>query len=330
MDEFLAKRELKRYSFLILIGLLIFLSYLILRPYLISLISAFILAFLARPAYVFLEKKIGKTGAGFACIVLMIVVVILPFALVVFGTINEAAHYIEGGSLREFAESLSSMSLINYLGLENVDFDSLVKQGLSFFISHLTPIISRFASFLISLFILFLGFYTFLLNWDFLSNELKNYLPFKDKKKVGDELANATRSIVYGALLIGLIEFIIAAAGFYLIGVDSYLLLSSLIFFSAFIPGIGPGAIWVPTAIYYLLFGNYFSAVGVIILGLIISFGVDTFFRAKITEKNTSISSLVMLLGIFGGVAVFGLFGFIVGPLILDYTIKLAKEIVNE
>src|SRR3989338_2638069 len=69
--------------------------------------------------------------------------------------------------------------------------------------------------------------------------------------------------------------------------------------------------------------------VGVIIVGLIISLVIEILLRNKLVGSSTGINPLVMLIGIIGGMTIFGLFGFIIGPLILVYTLKLIQQTVS-
>ena len=69
------------------------------------------------------------------------------------------------------------------------------------------------------------GLYYILTNWNYLSNELKNYLPFKNKQKISKEIELATKGLVFGSVLIAAIEFVIAVIGFYLSGINFYLIL---------------------------------------------------------------------------------------------------------
>lgn len=328
--ESLHRSDFKKYFFWLFVALLLFLSYLMLKPYLATLVSAFILSFLVRPVYNYLEGKIGKSASALVCILLVICLVVLPFSFVVGGIINQAKGYAETNSLKDFANFFFSLPLVENLGIEFESLDFIIKQSLGFLVSLLQPLLSHIISFFIALFILFIGMYYILVDWDLLGAKLKHYIPFKEKEIISREISEVTKNIVYGTFLVGLIEFAVAGAGFFIFGVDAYLLLSSIIFFSAFIPGIGPGIIWVPTVIFYLMSGNIGTAIGVLIVGLIISVGIDTLLRGKIVGKKTKINSFVMLLGIFGGVAVFGLFGFIIGPLILVYTLRLLEEGLKE
>ena len=126
-----------------------------------------------------------------------------------------------------------------------------------------------------------------------------------------------------------LIEFVVGVIGFYLVGVKAYILLPALIFLFAFIPGLGPVLVWGPLAIFYIALQDYPTGIGVIIVGLIISLVIEILLRNKLVGSSTGINPLVMLIGIIGGMTIFGLFGFIIGPLILVYTLKLIQQTVS-
>ena len=91
-----------------------------------------------------------------------------------------------------------------------------------FFISLFSSALSYIPSLIISVIVLVFGIYYILVNFDNLSTELKNYLPFQDKNKIAREIDESTKAIIHGAFLIAIIEFAIAVVGFYLSGVNSY------------------------------------------------------------------------------------------------------------
>ncbi|MEK6854950.1 MAG: AI-2E family transporter [Nanoarchaeota archaeon] len=314
--------KFEKYVFWSVIVVLFALSYFILRPYLIALMSSFILAYLVKPLYDRLVKKLGKSLSALACILIVIVVIILPIGIVVGGITQQAYLYISENSIDRIIEPFVSYFELEKFGIGLKEFS---EKGAVILISLLGDVISYLPAFLLSVFITLFGMYYVLVDWDVLASRLQEYLPFRDKRGISREISDITNSLVYGTLLIGIIEFVVAVAGFYFSGVRLYFLLSALVFLFAFIPG-GPGIVWIPLFVYYLAAGNYFSAVGVLAVGLILSFVVDTLLRGKILGAKTRINPLIMILGILGGVGVFGIFGFIIGPLILFYAIRLFEE----
>ena len=320
-------KEEAKYIFWGIVILLLILSYFILRPFLVSLISAFVLAYLTKPIYNKLSRKISKYLSAFICILIVIIIVILPLGTITAGIITQANFSLSQNTFSDFLEKVSTSPLLQSL---NIDLEAIKVKIISFVIQLITSAVSYLPFFLLSVFVTLFAMYYILIDWEYLSANLKQFIPFKEKDKTIEEIDRSTKGIIYGMFLIAIIEFIIAFIGFFFSGVKFYLLLPALIFFLAFVPGLGPAAVWVPTAIFYIFAGNYAIAIGVIITGLVLTIGIDTFLINKITSKKSQINPVIMLLGIIGGIAVFGIFGFIIGPLVLAYTIKLVQEGIKQ
>ncbi|MBS3099514.1 AI-2E family transporter [Candidatus Pacearchaeota archaeon] len=318
------KKESGKYFFWAAVVLLIVLSYLILKSYFVALVSAFVLAYLVRPMQIKLKKIFGVSASAFISIAITLLIIVLPILLVVLEIARQAYSLLstDGG----FGELFSSISLSPpFEGTSAVS--NIFNELSSAFFSYLTSFVLSVPHFAVSLFILLVGMYYILVDWEKFSNKLKICIPFQNKEKVSEDIAKVTNILVYGTLLMAFIEFVVSVFGFYLLGIKFSLLLAAMVFFSAFIPFVGPAAIWAPTLLYYLLNGNYFVAGGVLVIGLILSVVVDTLLRAKILGDRSKINPLIMILGLLGGVSVFGAFGFIIGPLVLAYTLEILEEI---
>lgn len=317
-----AKGDFKKYFFWSFVAVLVVLSYVILKSYLIALISAFVLAYLVRPLHKRLKGKIGDSFAAIVSILLILVILIVPIVLVIEGVVQQAYYYLSAGGVSDLFVRISEV--ISAGGMDIAG--NLGDKAISFLAGLLSSTIKSIPSMLISLFITLLGIYYILIEWDSLARKLKEYIPFENTEKISKEVSKVTNVLVYGTLFIGLIEFVVAGLGFYLSGIEFYLLLSALIFFFAFIPGLGPAIVWIPLAVYQFFGGDYVSAVGVLITGLVLSVGIDVLLRGKVLGNRTKLNPLLMIVGIFGGVGFFGVFGFIIGPLVLIYTIELLDE----
>jgi len=325
MGYTIEKEVLQKYVFLALVVMLVIASYFILKPYIVALLSAFVLGFLVKPFHSTISRKTGDRMAAGICIILILLIIFIPFGMIIMALVKESYSYAFSNS---FENVLST--IIGKAGFEldpNI-LETINREGLNFLISLLRPLVSNIFSFFVATFVMFFALYYVLVKWDFIASEIKKFIPFKDREGIAKELSVVTKEIVFGTFLVGLIEFGVALIGFYLLGINSALLLAALIFFTAFIPGIGPGFIWVPLTVYFAIIGSYPAAIGTFVLGLILGFGIDLFLRGILTGKKTNINPLIMLLGIFGGISIFGLFGFIIGPLILVYVIKIMKEVV--
>lgn len=323
------KESFKKYIFIVAIILIIFLTYKIIEPYLLILISAFILAYIIRPIHIKLSKKIPKSLSAMLCILIILLIILIPLTAITGGILNQTQNVLTQENLISIQTKISNFPFLN-----KFDFDSLIKSGASMVANSLLNLTKQIPSLIISIMVLVFGIYYILIDWDPLIKELKKYLSLKEKDKTAKdktakEISSITQNLIYGTLLIALIEFIVAVIGFYFSGVTAYLLIPVAIFFFAFIPGLGPTIVWIPMAIYYAIVQNWPTAIGVLITGIILSTFVDTIIRTKILGKKTKTNPLIMLVGILGGISLFGIFGFIIGPLILIYTIKIMQGIVE-
>jgi len=137
-------------------------------------------------------------------------------------------------------------------------------------------------------------------------------------------------------LLIALIQGALGALGFFLFGISSPLFWGLLMGILSLLPMVGTGLIWVPAALILLLNGIFqdsysliFKGIGLFLYGLLIVSSLDNILRPKLISEKVKIHSAVILLGILGGVYLFGPLGVIVGPLIFSMTLVLLKAYFN-
>jgi predicted PurR-regulated permease PerM len=319
--------HIRKYIFWGIILILIVSSYFIIQPYLIALITSFILAFLVKPVHTLISKRTNQHISAIICILLIIILAILPLATLTTGVVQQAYSSLNDESLRESINQLSNNYILDKI---NLDINDLRSKITNFLIEDISSYLSYLPSLLLSLLIMITSTYYILTSWNFLADKLDDFIPFSNKAKVVSEIAESTKAIVYGTILVAIIEGLVSLIGFSIINIPNSLLMATLIFFFAFIPGIGPAFVWVPVALYYFLTKAYTQSISVLILGLIISIGIDYLVRTKILGDTSKIHPLVMLVGILGGISIFGIFGFIIGPLILIYTIKFLSESVSD
>jgi predicted PurR-regulated permease PerM len=321
------QETIKKYIFWAVVVGLVILSYLIINPYIIPLITAFILAYLVKPLYDKLTPKVHKNIAAIVCIALVTIIIILPLALLAGALANQTTRILSPSQVKPILETVLSLPILQNI---NINVPELTQRFTSWSFSIISDTVSRIPSFAVSLVIIFFGMFYTLVSWDYLSENLKKFIPFKHKEKVAKEISTTTNALVYGSIFIATLEFAFGALGFYISGVKSFLILPAIIFFLAFIPGLGPLVVWIPLAAYPFWPGHIYTALGVVITGLIISMFLDGVFRAKVLGDRAKLNPLLMFIGILGGISLFGVFGFIIGPLILVYTIKLLEQALQQ
>ncbi len=95
----------------------------------------------------------------------------------------------------------------------------------------------------------------------------------------------------------------------------------------AMIPFTGTMVIWLPAGIVALLNQDYFSGIGIIIWGTLFVSSIDNFIRPKVIGNKAKIHPVVILLGLLGGLSLFGFIGIFVGPIVLSIILGLLNEL---
>jgi predicted PurR-regulated permease PerM len=201
---------------------------------------------------------------------------------------------------------------------------------ISFIFVIVGGIASQLPSLLISLVLFLFCVFYILYDWDSLVLNLKKFIPFKNKEKISNDIAHATHGIIYGHILVSFIDFAVTAIVLYLIGIKFSLVIAFLVAVATFIPPIGTSLIFAPLVIYLAMTGDFTNFIYVIILWFALGALVDTYLSTKILAGRAKIHPVIMILGVLGGTSVFGIFGFIIGPLILVYTIKMIEGLLDQ
>jgi predicted PurR-regulated permease PerM len=86
--------------------------------------------------------------------------------------------------------------------------------------------------------------------------------------------------------------------------------------FLSLLPAVGAAIIWVPVAVYFLVTGALWQGVALIAFCVLVIGMVDNIMRPILVGKDTKLPDYVVLISTLGGMALFGLNGFVIGPLI--------------
>ncbi len=166
--------------------------------------------------------------------------------------------------------------------------------------------------------------YYFLKDGIRLKNTIVKYvrtLPYRDCRtglSIINGLKNSLEVLFFSYITMSVIMAAVAWVGFELMGVPYAWILAVLIGITSFLPLIGMAWVYVPLAAYEYLIGNELIALYVLVFGvLVLNVIPDIFLRPYIGAKVGKVHPLTILLGFFGGPALFGMMGFIIGPIIL-------------
>lgn len=310
---------------LIILGLMV-LSYILLKPLLTAIIVGILLAFIFNPLYNFVNKYLKRKNlTAFIMCFILLALIVIPLWYLAPIMINQSIKFYLASQQIDFVKPLSNVFPTLF---QSEQFSNEVASALRTFVTQSTnSLMNGFSKILLNLpticlqlTVIFFTFFFVLRDKDVLVLYIQSLIPFSKEveKKLFKSTREITLSILYGQVVLGVIQGLIAAIGFFIFKAPNALLLAILSAFAGIIPVIGNVIIWLPVAIYFLIAGNTFAALGIVIFGLI-SIMVETLLKPVFVSKFTQLNSSIVLIGIIGGLLVFGVLGVIIGPLILAY-----------
>jgi predicted PurR-regulated permease PerM len=305
--------------------MILYLSYLLVKPFLGALISSITLSYIIYPFYKKINEKVKNKNLSLLIVLVVIIFLLLiPLTLVTYSLIDDMANFlIILKTLR--LESLSFLP--PELGPIFQNYFVGVTENLT---SNILSLLSRFASSIpekmINLFVFLFATPFFLKQGPDLLKKFRVSLPIdkKEKSALLKEFEIVTESMMYSIFFSSLFNALVGGLVFYVFGIPNPLLWAFMMGLLAFIPLIGNVPIWIGGSIYLAIGGNYILAVLLFLIQILVA-NIDSLLVTEIAGRKSKINSFLVLIGIVSGIRVFGPIGIIFGPLILSIMITLIR-----
>ncbi|MEX0932566.1 MAG: AI-2E family transporter [Candidatus Pacearchaeota archaeon] len=323
---------LKKFGAFLILGILLVLSFIILKPILLAIIMGVIFAVVFSPFYdkIFEFTNSKNFSATLICMV-MALIIILPIWFLTPIFIKQSFEVFLFAQQMDFVTPLKAIFPSFFASEEFSEqigsiLFSFVNNLANSLVNGLSKIILNFPIIFFQLVVVFFTLFFFLRDREQLFEYLKSLSPFsKDVEgKLFKSSKEITIAVIYGQVFVGIIQGLITGIGFFIFGVTNALFLMLLAILAGIFPVIGTTIVWLPVSIYLFLADNTFAAFGVIVFG-IFSSSIDNILRPLIVSKRTRIHPLILLVGMIGGLFFFGIIGFILGPLVLAYILIILE-----
>lgn len=141
-------------------------------------------------------------------------------------------------------------------------------------------------------------------------------LPPDDKQELLQQFGTVLRATVKGNLVVALVQGALGGLAFWFLGVTGALLWAVLMAVLSLLPAVGAGLVWAPVAIWLFASGETVSAIGLAAYGVFVIGLVDNLLRPLLVGKDTGMPDYLVLISTIGGIAVMGINGFVIGPVI--------------
>lgn len=318
--------------FFFVITLLLTLAFLkLISIFLLDIIVAGILAILFTPIYKkLLEKGKGRGAlASFLTVFIVLLVVVLPLVLVGFAVGSEVYGFVDvmktsSGGLFDIKSLMAAhpvpdkiVALFDRFGLQS----RLMEIGNGAAKAMLLVTQNTFiglSKLLFNFFFVLIMVFFFLMDGDRLLRKVKSIFPIEEEAedKVIARLKSVIDATIKGALIIAVLEGTMGGILLWVGGIPSPVILAVIMVIFSFIPVLGTNTILVPVAIYKIVTGHVALGVTILVIGLAFVAFTQNVLKPKLVGDRSGLHPLVILVSTIGGLAWFGLVGFVVGPVI--------------
>lgn len=305
----------------------------IFRLFVVPVILATTFATLFYPLFRWVRRRINSKGVAsiLTCLILLLGLLVPAYILIHLVTLQTIDLYNTAEpKVRElFSQGeeglmgrLQQWRVIEWLRINRIDWRSGVQDAATALGKLGTTIINRTSAGFFAVFgnlaiMLFTMFY-FFKDGETIVNHLRYLSPLRKDYEdlIFSRFLLISRATVKGTILIGLAQGSIGGLALLIFGIKTWLLWGFVMIILSIIPLVGAWLVMVPAAIIQIILGNIWQGIGILVVSTVIISNVDNILRPRLVGQGARMHDLVIFFSTLGGIAVFGVMGFIVGPVI--------------
>ncbi len=313
------QQEISYYALVTIFLFLLYLAFLMLKPFFTAILLGFLFAYLLFPPYKWLAGWLGRKRLAAAVMIsASLLLIIIPSFFFVTSLVKQTRATT--AELSQLNLTTISHPFFEKLGITLEEAVRQVAEKVQeYFVRSAADILSSIASGLLTLFVMFFVMFFAFLNGKRWLLAVQEALPLSPvvKRRLFQRVADVTRAVTFGQFLTAVIQGSLGGLMFLFFGVPNWIFWTVIMIIFSFIPFLGTPFIFVPAAIIKLFLGDYVAGIGILIVGFVVVANIDNILRPVLIGSHAKISPLIVFLGVFGGLATFGLIGLLLGPLIL-------------
>ena len=295
-----------------------------------------IFAMLFRPLFLRLQSAMPgrRTVAALATLSIILVVVILPLSMIVVSLVQEASTVYQrmqsgdiniGTYLQQIYRALPTwvLALLDRIGLGSQGLilerlTSSVSRGSQFLATQAVSIGQNAFDFVVSFFVMLYIMFFLLRDGAMLARHIRDAIPLEEriKRDLLSKFVTVISATVRGNVAVAALQGALGGIALWVLDIHAPVLWGTLMAFLSLLPAVGAALVWAPVAVYLIATGAIAKGVGLLVFGVVVIGLVDNILRPLLVGKDTKMPDYVVLVSTLGGMAIFGLNGFVIGPLV--------------
>ena len=327
---------LRRAAFLLLLALVTVAFFWIISPFFGAVFWAMVLALMFMPVHRRLCALLrGRdTLAALGTLLFCMVIVVVPMIFVVGAMVDEATSFTQRLRTGEFNprtyfEQIQNAlpgwlrDLLGRFGLFNAQdvvdkLTAAVVQGGQALTTRALAIGQNTLMLLVDLGIMLYLLFFFLRDGRDLAQTIRRAVPMQRQHTdfLLSKFATVVRATVKGTVVVALVQGMLGGVAFAFLGIHGAVLWGVVMSVLSLLPAIGAALVWAPVAIYLIATGSMIEGLGLAAWGAGVMGMVDNLLRPILVGKETKLPDYLVLLSTIGGLSIFGVNGFLIGPAI--------------
>jgi predicted PurR-regulated permease PerM len=295
-----------------------------------------VLAILFAPLHRKLLRRMPRRRnlAAFVTLCVCLLIVILPMALIGVSLAQEASVAYErmrsgqlnyGAYLQQVLAALPAwlLALLDRFHLTSVAelqarLASVGAQASQFLATKALDVGQNTLQFIVSFGVMLYLLFFLLRDGVQLATRVRDAIPMDDqhKRQLARKFITVTRATVKGNIAVAAAQGALGGLIFWVLDIQGPVMWGVLMAFLSLLPAVGASLIWGPVAIYFLATGATWQAITLTAYGICVIGLLDNLLRPVLVGKDTKMPDYVVLISTLGGMALFGLTGFVIGPVI--------------
>ena len=295
-----------------------------------------VLAIVFAPLQRYLKSRFGQRPgiAALTTMLIIVFIVVIPMGVVAAALLREAAglyDMLQAGKLdfslyfQQVAEALPQWvrSLMTRFDVETLTATQRklaygLQEASQFLATQILSICQSAVQLFINLGVMIYLLFFLLRDGEALFARIKKAVPLRADLQVAlfDKFAAVVRATVKGDILVAMLQGALGGFIFWIVGIHAPVLWAVLMAFLSLLPAVGAAIVWLPVAIYLLAIGAVWQGLLLIAFGTFVIGLVDNVVRPILVGKDTKMPDYVVLISTISGLQIFGLNGFVLGPVI--------------
>lgn len=302
-----------------------------------AVLWAMFLAIVFFPMHQYMRRRVVRRRsnlAAFLTLLSIVLMVILPLSLVSASVVEQASvlyQSIKSGQLQP-AQWLQRMmdalpdwaqSILARFGLFDLPAvlqraGELLTRSSQAITSSLVGIGQVTLDFVVSFFIMLYVLFFLLRDGSSLTASIERAVPLRPEQthKLLSQFVTVVRATVKGNVVVAVIQGALGALAFWVLDIPGPALWGALMAVLSLLPAVGAALVWGPVAVYQLFTGHLLEGLGLVAWGVLVIGLVDNLLRPMLVGRDTRMPDYLVLVATVGGISLFGLNGFVIGPVI--------------